>query len=269
MRSIENVTERWEDLKDDFDDGRTMYAPWQNRSKRKKGRPGRKPRRQRHNDYGSDDETEASISSSVESASGITEEIKAKIHELEATTKNSKREQSEIEEKIEERRGEFNEYRGERVGTRGRKLAIYIAGLNGHTKRAIQQDFAARIRESDQKNAAEEDEDNFDPNMDIRNYDDLVRSLLVFCVSNPQSLPQHLNTFVTWASNGYPSNKLTDEEKRKEVRYLERKLGDLRVVIKHAFEACAKEMKNELHLQTFHQYPNVTEETTHMAPDTA
>jgi len=40
------------------------------------------------------------------------------------------------------------------------------------------------MKELDQELAAEEDEENFDPDMDIRDYDEVARSLPVFCVSS-------------------------------------------------------------------------------------
>lgn len=61
---------------------------------------------------------------------------------------------------------------------------ICIAGRNEYSKEAIQNDFAAGIKELDQENAAEEDEDNFNPDEDKRDYDEVARSLPVFCVSS-------------------------------------------------------------------------------------
>ena len=49
---------------------------------------------------------------------------------------------------------------------------------------AIQEDFAAGVKEIDQENAAEEDEDNFDPDEEHRDYEDVARALPVFCVSS-------------------------------------------------------------------------------------
>jgi len=62
--------------------------------------------------------------------------------------------------------------------------AVCIAGRNEYSKGAIQQDFAAGIKELDQENAADEDEENFNPEEDLRDYDEVTRSLPVFCVSS-------------------------------------------------------------------------------------
>lgn len=62
--------------------------------------------------------------------------------------------------------------------------AICIEGRNEYSKGAIRQDFAAGIRELDQENAQEEDEDNFDPTAEIRDYEEVARSTPVFCCSS-------------------------------------------------------------------------------------
>jgi predicted RNase H-like nuclease (RuvC/YqgF family) len=54
--------------------------------------------------------------------------------------------------------------------------AICIAGRSQYPKGAVQLDFAARIKELDQENAMEEDEENFNPDEDIRYYDHVARS---------------------------------------------------------------------------------------------
>lgn len=40
------------------------------------------------------------------------------------------------------------------------------------------------IKELDQETAIEEDEENFDPDIDLRNYDEVAETLPVFCVSS-------------------------------------------------------------------------------------
>ena len=61
---------------------------------------------------------------------------------------------------------------------------ICIVERNKFSKSAIQQDFAAGIKEIDQENSAEEDEESFDPEHEIRDYRQVAESLSVFCVSN-------------------------------------------------------------------------------------
>lgn len=144
---------------------------------------------------------------------------------------------------------------------------ICIAGRNDYSKRAIQQDFAAGLKELDQENAAQEDEDDFNPDEDVRDYEQVAESLPVFCVSSrayqqmcgrlrkdanipgfkspeetdmPQlqarckklteagriaiartfllSLCQQLTTFSLWASDDSTGLKMTDDDKRKQVK---------------------------------------------------
>jgi hypothetical protein len=59
-----------------------------------------------------------------------------------------------------------------------------IAGRNNYSKTAIQRDFADGIKELDMEAAQEEDPDEFNPEDDIRDYDNVARSLPVFCVSS-------------------------------------------------------------------------------------
>lgn len=59
-----------------------------------------------------------------------------------------------------------------------------ISGRNEYSRGAIQQDFKLGIKELDQEAAQEEDEDNFDPDKDLRDYEEVARSLKVFCCSS-------------------------------------------------------------------------------------
>ena len=61
---------------------------------------------------------------------------------------------------------------------------ICIVERNKFSKSAIQQDFAAGIKEIDQENSAEEDEESFDPEHEIRDYRQVAEPLPVFCVSS-------------------------------------------------------------------------------------
>lgn len=64
------------------------------------------------------------------------------------------------------------------------RCLLGISGRNQYSKGAIQQDFAQGIRELDQELAAEEDEENFNPDADTRSYEEVARSFPVFCVSS-------------------------------------------------------------------------------------
>ena len=53
--------------------------------------------------------------------------------------------------------------------------ALCISGRNEYSKGAIQQDLAAGIKELDQEIAAEEDGENFNPDDEARDYDEVAR----------------------------------------------------------------------------------------------
>jgi hypothetical protein len=55
---------------------------------------------------------------------------------------------------------------------------------NKYSTSAIQADFAAGLRELDLEAAEERDGDNFNPDVEIRDYDEVANSLPVFCVSS-------------------------------------------------------------------------------------
>ena len=62
--------------------------------------------------------------------------------------------------------------------------ALCIKGRNDWSRRRICEDFAEGIKELDQENAAEENPDEFDPEEEIRDYEEVACSLPVFCVSS-------------------------------------------------------------------------------------
>ena len=55
---------------------------------------------------------------------------------------------------------------------------------DNYSREAIKQDFAAGIKELDQELAEEEDAANFNPEEEVRDYDEVAASLPVFCVSS-------------------------------------------------------------------------------------
>ncbi|KAH7631152.1 hypothetical protein B0T09DRAFT_305665 [Sordaria sp. MPI-SDFR-AT-0083] len=74
--------------------------------------------------------------------------------------------------------------RDEKKKARAEVKAICIQGRNNYSRTAIKKDFAMGIKELDQETAIEEDEENFDSDVDLRNYDEVAETLPVFCVSS-------------------------------------------------------------------------------------
>ncbi|KAI6359284.1 hypothetical protein MCOR25_007120 [Pyricularia grisea] len=62
--------------------------------------------------------------------------------------------------------------------------ALCLKGRNDYSRKAIQQDFAAGIKEVDEEALVEQDESSFNPEVDFRDYAKVASSLPVFCVSS-------------------------------------------------------------------------------------
>ncbi|RMZ67742.1 tat pathway signal sequence [Pyrenophora seminiperda CCB06] len=121
-----------------------------------------------------DDEVEITLSES---------DIYKKFQELRRSRKNAREEIWQIKGSIEELKLQKSEHEVQNDETKDRIRRLCIAERNEYSKIAIQWDFAAGIREMDQENAAE-DKDNFDPDEELRDYDQVAKSLPVFCVSS-------------------------------------------------------------------------------------
>lgn len=180
----------WEELQEQLDDGKKVYAPVGETSKRLKGYKKDSARKRRRvseeesddnwvplDDDGTDDDDE------VETALSESDVYK-KFQELRRSRKNAREEIWQIKGSIEELKLQKSEHEVQNDETKDKIRRICIAERNEYSKIAIQRDFAAGIREMDQEDAAEEDEDNFDPDEELRDYDQVAKSLPVFCVSS-------------------------------------------------------------------------------------
>ncbi|KAL8795596.1 MAG: hypothetical protein Q9182_007517 [Xanthomendoza sp. 2 TL-2023] len=112
------------------------------------------------------------------------EEDAAKLKELEATKKNARVQKQDIMEKIHELRNKLREVENAEAEINQEMFACWISGRSQYFKGVIRQDFAAGIKEIDQKIAAVKDQDHSDPDIDVRDYDELAKDLPVFCVSS-------------------------------------------------------------------------------------
>jgi hypothetical protein len=331
QKEASNDIETWEELQERLDDGKVAFAPIvRNKRKRMQQKNARK-RRQRD----PDDSDEDFIVSDEESAqsedeglsdddvqppqSALTDDdVKSKLKELREAKKGARREGVALTEQMKELRLQIRDSRAEIATIKAEISHICIAGRNDYSKRAIQQDFAAGIKELDQENAVEEDEENFNPDEELRDYEEVGKSLPVFCVSSrayqqmsgrlqkddavpgfkipeetemPQlqahckklteagriqtartfllSLCQQLTTFTLWASDDGTGLKMTDDDKRKQVKYLDKRLEELENGLEQSVRVCLNVMKTELNNQIFDKYPDLINEAIHAAPDTA
>ncbi|OJD36211.1 tat pathway signal sequence protein [Diplodia corticola] len=191
--------EAWEKLRDRLQDGNTVYAPREaKKRKRTSAKSGPKKKRRTtgsDDDYaeeGSDSpgassseaDSEADSEEESEDRRALTsEEIEAKIQELRSQKKNAKAQRESIDSQQKILRKEVRAF-NEKIAAIDHEInALCIKGRNEYSRGAIQQDFAAGIKELDHETALEEDEENFDPEREIRDYDEVARSLPVFCIS--------------------------------------------------------------------------------------
>lgn len=334
QREIGGEIEVWEELQDQLDGGKEVFAPPPKTVKRKKKTTARRSRKKHQaDDEGSDadfivSDDEASETEDEDEQDQIEEvrapqlplteeDIKAKLKALKEAKKSARREGLEIKPKIDELKPQIREAEAKIKAIKAEISRICISGRNEYSKRAIQQDFAAGIKELDQENAAEEDEENFNPDEELRDYDEVAKALPVFCVSSrayqkmcgrlrkddavpgfdspeetemPQlqahckkiteagrmqsarnfllSVCQQLTTFCLWASNNGSGVKMTDDDKRRQVRYVERRLSELEKGLEGAVDACLNAMKRELNDQIFDKYPDLIQEAINAAPET-
>ncbi|KAL2065059.1 hypothetical protein VTL71DRAFT_4199 [Oculimacula yallundae] len=206
INDAEEGIELWEKLKDQLDDGETVYRP---SKKRKRSAEPKKPRKKsKKSRSGSDneddddfivdedeeeEEDEEDGASQVDSDSESTsdkgdpltaEDIDTKIAQLKEDKKRARGERTETEAKIKAVIREIKTLEADREKIETKISAVCISGRNDYSKGAIQRDFADGIRELDMESAQEEDPDQFDPENDLRDYDEVANSLPVFCVSS-------------------------------------------------------------------------------------
>lgn len=195
MSSVSEDMEIWETLQEQLDEGKPAFAPLPKTHKRKKAGSSMQPRKKKQDfDDDTDDNFQDSDDDESESDTEVTfqakrtrlseADIKEKLKELRETKKNARREGIQIKHSIDELKPQVRELEAKKDRIKANINRICIAGRNLYSKSAIQQDFAAGIKEIDQENAAEEDEDNFNPDEEMRDYDQVARSLPVFCVSS-------------------------------------------------------------------------------------
>ena len=196
--------EVWETLKESVSEGEISYVP-PNRSTDKKRKASskqassRKKARKDSSDSEDsecketddrieiidDDEEEDGGSSHSQDSEPLTEgEVSAKLQELKNVKKDTRAQRKEITEQMTAIKKELIATKEAESKIESELSAMCISGRNQYSKGAIQQDFTAGIKELDQEIAAEEDEENFNPDNEVRDYDEVARELPVFCVSS-------------------------------------------------------------------------------------
>ena len=206
METVDEETDLWEKLQEDYNDGKTVFAPKSKSHKRKRAddaSPSKKKKRPNYRDPDSDDDEfiddrddgddaesdagsdYASSNASEDQGAPLSEDnILMKLAHLRGTRKDGRREKARIDEQIQELNKQIRKIEKESQGIDDKLSAKCISGRNDYSRDAIRQDYAAGIRELDQEIAEEEDAANFDPEIDRRDYDEVAENLPVFCVSS-------------------------------------------------------------------------------------
>ena len=199
----EDTIEVWDKLKEDLDDGITVYAPSDKSKKRKrlaepKGSR-KKPKKSKGShsyedldDFIDDDDSDADqdeeekdpeAESDSESFSGeepLTKEtIEEKLAELKENKKRARREKAKLDTKVNSAAQELNSLEKNKSEIEARMRAVCIQGRNSYSKGAIQQDFAAGIKELDMESLQENEDFNPDEMDNVRDYGEVARSLPV------------------------------------------------------------------------------------------
>ncbi|KAG8162600.1 hypothetical protein KVR01_008365 [Diaporthe batatas] len=193
LDDLDGRWEVWDELSQKHTDGKTVYPPSENSRKRKRGAISSRSRKNRVSSDFDDSDSDSAFDSASDKENQPENEDRAPLSEdqiremlgdLKAQRKEIRHMRKEIDAKLGRIRDELKPLQSEEGRLLGTVKAVCIQGRNGYSKGAIQRDFAMGIKELDQENAVEEDEDAFDPEEEIRDYDEVARSLPVFCVSS-------------------------------------------------------------------------------------
>ncbi|KAK0643251.1 hypothetical protein B0T16DRAFT_391805 [Cercophora newfieldiana] len=197
LDSNDQTWETWEELAKELSEGKTVYAPSQtsprNKRKRKaKPRGSRKRRQSADSDEDFEDISDSETSGSDkengqpdEDREPLTsDDIDRKLAELKVNKRELRASKKAKDEQMVAIRANVKSLQAETETLLGKVKAVCIKGRNAYSKQAIKRDFAMGIKELDQEAAAQEDEENFDPEVDLRDYDAVAESLPVFCVSS-------------------------------------------------------------------------------------
>ncbi|KAI8274078.1 hypothetical protein K4K60_010107 [Colletotrichum sp. SAR11_57] len=199
LEQLDSQWEKWDDLSQRHADGKTVYAPTTHGKKRKRGATSSRSRKNRMS-ADSDDESYSDDSASDkenqpddddddgdsdDERQPLTEEaIQERLSDLKAQRKEVRQLRKEVDHKLSDLRQAMKPLQAEESRLLAGVKAVCIQGRNEYSKGAIQRDFTMGIKELDQEAAIEENEETFNPDEDIRDYDEVARNLPVFCVSS-------------------------------------------------------------------------------------
>ncbi|KAK7748092.1 hypothetical protein SLS53_001344 [Cytospora paraplurivora] len=200
MEGLDTKSDLWEDLATKLRDGEAVYRPSDNVSKKRKRvtSPRRHQKRRGSVDVraepsdsdssyasdGSDKENSQSVQNHQENRPPLTEDqIEDELIEIKSQKKDLRKSRKTINEKVSAMKKELSLITSKENALLSEVKSICIKARNDYSRHAIKNDFAMGIKELDQQTAVEEDETAFNPDEDIRDYDEVARSLPVFTVS--------------------------------------------------------------------------------------
>ncbi|KAH8691825.1 hypothetical protein BGW36DRAFT_437369 [Talaromyces proteolyticus] len=111
-------------------------------------------------------------------------EVDQKLSELRATKKEGRHYRQDIKIGMETAQRQISDSEIVIASIQAKINELAISSRNEYSRSAIQKDFAAGIKELDQELAEESDSSRFNPDADDRDYDEVARSLPVFCISS-------------------------------------------------------------------------------------
>lgn len=194
----DQLIDKWEELLERVQEGQKVFAPKSKirGEKRKRARKGTKANKRPNigsqasfvSDLESDLESQASEDegeNEEEHGEPLTvDEVKTKLAECRELKKSARKEKITIGGQLEHLEQELRKIHEKIEDLFSDVASECIAGRNQNLKGAIQHDFAAGIKELDEEITMAEDEENYDPEEDLRDYVAVANSLPVYCVSS-------------------------------------------------------------------------------------
>lgn len=176
-QELEKEIEVWKALQNKIKKGKPVYPPRVPSKRKRNAAPSKRKRRQQVVVDDSDEDNTAGRNPLTD------DEISSKLTDLEDKATSKDAECDDMENRLQTMQNELIALEGEKqdIAVEGRRQCILKR--NAHVKRAIQCDFANGIRDLDEADAQADDE-NYDPSVKQRDYDEVGRSLPVFCVSS-------------------------------------------------------------------------------------
>ena len=227
VRKSERELKTWRKLHDKARKGKTVFAPSPSPLKRKKSNVSTPAKRQKRSDDSKPSERAAmSIDTNLEQAatdasndvstdgleSPLTEvDIQSWLRKLGESNKALRQDLKALEERDKQVQGDHEAFSSLKKTVKTDRAQLCISGRNDYSKDAIRQDFAKGVKELDGETDVEDNED-YDPCLDLRDYETVKRSLNIFCVSAREFqkfqghfAEDHVSGFPNVADTGIPA----------------------------------------------------------------